>query len=189
MKSNHPIFGGPSSSEMAHNLSVECVSSKTVLIFWYGPYSVYGMYICLNKEVHFLITLSLSEFFMQWDLKKLSFIGPRTGVWPQLKDHGSSSSLGCMVSSWPPCLCTHPHPCHPPLHPLLVSSKLSRSFFWPQINPRTLNSSHKFPQVWFPLLYPALPPPILPLVLTYLLLHLLHFHLPRTLSPPSSQGL
>ena len=56
-------------------------------------------------------------------------------------------------------------------------------------HPQTLNSSHKFPQVWLPLLCPVLPRPILALILTYLLLHLLLFHLPRTLSPPSAQGL
>ena len=55
-------------------LSVKCVSPKAVLAFWDGLHSVYGMCISLNKS-HFLpITLSLTEFFLRWDIKNLSFI-------------------------------------------------------------------------------------------------------------------
>ena len=52
-KTNHAIFGGLLPSEMAYTL-----------------WSVF-----LSKQVHFLpITLSLTEFFLWWDIKNLSFI-------------------------------------------------------------------------------------------------------------------
>lgn len=101
---------------------------------------------------------------MQWDLKKLSFIK----VPEQVCDLSSKTMV--QVPAWvvwfhhdPPAFAPTPTPCPPPPSSARIFS-LSRSFFWPQIKPRTLNSSHKFPQVWFPLLYPALPPPILPLI-------------------------
>ena len=43
------------------------------LTFWDGPHCLCGVF--LSKETHFLpITLSLTEVFLQWDIKNLSFI-------------------------------------------------------------------------------------------------------------------
>ena len=73
MKTNHTLFQGLSPSEMVHTLSMECVSPKATLAFWDRLHSVYGMYI--SKYPHFLpITLSLTEFFLWWDIKNLNSI-------------------------------------------------------------------------------------------------------------------
>ena len=69
--------------------------SGAALAFWDGPYSVE----CISRKIHFLpISLSLTELFLWWDFKKLSFIKSWNSVWYQLKDHGSSPNLSYMVS-------------------------------------------------------------------------------------------
>ena len=49
-KTNHPIFQCLSPSEMAHALSVECVSPKAILT----PHSVSGICISLNKSTSYI---------------------------------------------------------------------------------------------------------------------------------------
>ena len=53
-KTNHPVFWGYS------------------LLLRY-PYSICGEYLSLNKSTFLPITLSLTEFFLWWDIKNLSF--------------------------------------------------------------------------------------------------------------------
>ena len=82
IKTTHAVFHGCS-----------CLLRWPMLFTWSVP---------LSKETHFLtITLTLTGFFLQWDIKNLSFIkswNHRT----QLEDHGfwssSSSNLSYMLS-------------------------------------------------------------------------------------------
>ena len=49
---------------------------SALLTLWDGPYSVCGVCFSLNLSKSTSYTLHLTEFFLQWDIKNLSFIRP-----------------------------------------------------------------------------------------------------------------
>jgi len=65
-------------SEIAHSMSVKCVSTKVVLTFWDIPHPIYGTCISLNKSTLYLSLYLSLDFFLQQDIKDLSSMNPET---------------------------------------------------------------------------------------------------------------
>lgn len=68
---------------------------------WDNLHSIHEVCFFLNK-IHLPVNFSLTEFFLRWDVKSLSFIKSWDQVWSQLKDHGfeSQSELHCFITRY-----------------------------------------------------------------------------------------
>ena len=103
IKINHPTFRVLSPSEMAHTLSVEHVSPRVILAFWDWSYSIYGMFISLNKSTSYLsVCLSLNSFCEETS-RTWASLSPETRCVILIKRQGIQVPIWVLAGfkSWP----------------------------------------------------------------------------------------